>query len=278
MAAVRRPLSLGEALRILADGPMDVLAGGTDLMPRRARAPGPARPALCVGHLGELRHVGMAGDELRIGAACTLTELLDSPLLPPFLKQPLAGMAAPAIRNAATIGGNVCNASPAGDALPMLYALDAVLLLQSARGERLVPVRDFITGPGKTTLGAGELLAEIRVPLGREWRFAYHKVGTRRANSLAKLSLYALWDGDRGNLMDVRVALGAVAPTVVRSREAEEEALRGVRQGGEGFAAGVLARYGALITPIDDARSSRAYRRAVTLRLLERFLKEEMGT
>ncbi len=267
MAAVRHPLSLVEALRILADGPADILAGGTDLMPRRGRTLGTARPVLSIAHLGELRHIGLAGKELRLGAACTLTELLRSPLLPPFLIQPLAGMASPAIRNAATVGGNVCNASPAGDALPMLYALDAMLLLRSLDRERAVPIRDFITGPGKTTLAPGELLAEIRVPLERKWHFAYHKVGTRKANSLAKLSLFAAWEG----WVDVRIALGAVAPTVIRSREAEESILsrkKGIQE--------ILSRYDALLSPITDARSQSEYRRKVSLRLIENFLKEEV--
>ena len=127
MAGTFQPINLKDALEFLHSQNSLVLAGGTDFMLKRARMTREDRPVLCVGHLEELHQIKISGQELRIGAACTLTQLLQSPLLPEYLKRPIAGMASPAIRNIATIGGNICNASPAGDALPMLYALDAVL-------------------------------------------------------------------------------------------------------------------------------------------------------
>ncbi len=273
---VSRPACLEDALRALFEENAQALAGGTDWMVRHGRSAADRPPVVYIGHLEELRQVSLRGDALRIGAACTLSQLLQSPLLPGFLKLPLAQMASPAIRTVATLGGNVCNASPAADALPMLYALDAVLTLRSLSGAEEVPVQEFILGPGRTALRPGQLLVEVTVPLQRDWRCAYHKVGMRRANSLSKLSFCALADASPGGLRDVRVAFGAVAPTVVRSREAEEEILSaGLPLGPEALGR-AAARYDGLIRPITDARSSRDYRRAVCLRLLDRYLREEI--
>ena len=277
MVNVHRPLNLEDALHIRASEHAQLLAGGTDLMAKRERFSPHVRPVIYIGHLEELRHISLCGDELRIGAACTLSQLLVSPLLPDFLKAPLAQMASPAIRNVATIGGNLCNASPAGDALPMLYALDAVLCLRSSAGEVMVSVQDFILGPGKTRLEEGQLLSEIWIPLKRDWRCTYHKVGMRRANSLAKLSFYALADRSGGCLQDIRIAFGAVAPKVVRCREAEQDILRAAHQPAEDQLQRIISRYDKLLQPIDDVRSNRAYRRAVSLRLLTQYLGEEMN-
>lgn len=272
MASTFQPINLKEALEFLHSQHALVLAGGTDFMLKRARLTREDRPVLCVGYLEELRQIKISGQELSIGAACTLTQLLQSPLLPEYLKRPIAGMASPAIRNIATIGGNICNASPAGDALPMLYALDAVLCLQSVSGVEELPIQDFILSPAKTCLGGNRLLREIRVSLEQDWRCMYRKVGLRRANSLSKMSFYALARGRPERLEDVRIAFGAVAPTVVRSREAELEILAGT---GINDLQQTKERYDRLIQPIDDARSNRGYRRAVSLRLLEQFLREE---
>ncbi len=276
MVKAYRPLNLEEALRVRASLRAQALAGGTDLMVRRGRFLSGGRPVLYIAHLEELRQITRSADELRVGAACTLSQLLASPLLPDYIKQLIAQMASPAIRNVATIGGNLCNASPAADALPMLYALDAVLCLQSAAGGETLPARDFYLAPGKTRLGEDQLLTQIRIPLREDWRCRYHKLGMRRANSLSKLSFYALADRQEGSLRDVRIAFGAVAPTVVRCREAEQEILRYAQAPGEKQLLRIIARYDKLLAPIDDVRSSSAYRRAVSLRLLTQYLREGM--
>ena len=276
MGIVYHPLSLQEALRIRSREHAQVLAGGTDWMLRRARFSMEERPVLNINRLKELQGITLQGEELCIGAACTLTGLLQSPLLPDFLRKPLVQMASPAIRNVATIGGNVCNASPAADALPMLYALDAVLCLQSEGKMELISVQDFILGPGRTRLGEGQLLTQIRIPLRQVWRCFYQKVGMRRANSLSKLSFYALAEWSSGCLKDVRIAFGAVAPTVVRSREAEQEIISGNRPFSSEQLQSILAQYDRLLKPIDDARSNASYRREISLRLLREYLRERI--
>jgi CO/xanthine dehydrogenase FAD-binding subunit len=277
MVNVYRPLNLMDALTIRISEHVHVLAGGTDFMVKRRRLSPDDRPVLCISQLKELRQIVRNRDELCIGAACTLSELLMSPLLPDYLKRPISEMASPAIRNIATIGGNLCNASPAGDALPMLYALDAVLYLQSVAGQEVVAVQDFILAPGKTQLGDEQLLTEIRIPLLRDWHCTYRKVGTRCANSLSKLSFYAIADRSAQCLRDIRIAFGAVAPTVVRCREAEQAILYGIHLPTVDYLQQITAYYDGLLKPIDDVRSSHTYRRAVSLRLLKQYLMEEIS-
>ncbi len=274
MAIVYRPVSLREALRVRSREHAWVLAGGTDWMLRQAGASPGNHPVLYVGGLKELQEIGLRGDTLCIGAACTLTDLLASPLLPDHLKQPLAQMASPAIRNVATIGGNLCNASPAADAVPMLFALDAVLRLQSEGGMEEAAVQDFFLAPGRTRLGEGQLLTQIHIPLRQAWRCTYRKVGIRRANSLSKLSFYALTERLAGGLKDVRIAFGAVAPVVVRNREIEREILSGSDPLAPDELQRIIVQYDQLLRPIDDARSNRVYRRDISLRLLKQFLEE----
>ena len=212
---------------------------------------------------------------LTIGAAIPMNMVASFPETVkqyPLLVDAAKSVASYQLRSRATIIGNICNASPAGDTLPMLYALDAILCLQSASSIEELPMRDFILSPAKTCLGSNRLLREIRVPLEQDWRCVYRKVGLRRANSLSKMSFYALARGRPERLEDVRIAFGAVAPTVVRSREAELEILAGT---GINDLQQTKERYDRLIQPIDDARSNRVYRRAVSLRLLEHFLREE---
>ncbi|MFH1511959.1 MAG: FAD binding domain-containing protein [Bacillota bacterium] len=276
MAAIYRPVNLEDALTIIdAECPL-VLAGGTDWMIKRERHSLDTRPVLYVGRLPELRQIARQGDTLRIGAACTLTELLESSLVPEYLEKPLIEMASPAIRNVATIGGNICNASPAADTLPMLYATDAVVCLQSAAGVETLSVQDFILGPGQTRLGEKQLLTEIQIPLQYGWTCKYRKLGMRRANSLSKLSFYALANNVSGTLTDIRIAFGAIAPTVVRCRETELDILNAVRLGVADALGWIEERYNKLMHPIDDVRSSREYRRRVSLRLLTQYLTEEI--
>jgi len=277
MTGCCRPETLEDALSILSRQGAQVLAGGTDWMVKHGQQGPHGGPVLYIAELAELRQIAVHGGEIHIGAACTLTELLESPLVPDCLKQPLAQMASPAIRNIATIGGNLCNASPAADALPMLSAMDAMLSLRSHKAEERLPAEDFLLAPGKPRLAQGQLLVEIHVPLSPKWDCVYRKVGLRRANSLSKVSFCALSDKKAGYVQDVRIAFGAVAPRVVRSREAEKRILSSGHPLTDDQIQAITAEYGKLLKPIDDARSSRAYRREVSLRLLKWYLREGMN-
>ncbi len=266
-----RPENLKEALEIKASRSPDILAGGTDFMLKFRKR---ANDVLFVSHLKELKGIQRKDGYLVIGAATTLNELEASEDIPTIFKDMISKMAAPAIRNVATIGGNICNASPAGDTLLFLYALDAKLVIGSIRGHREVNIENFIKGPGQTDMRKDELLLQIKLPiplieklhLGKFNVQFYRKVGTRRANALSKLSFLGIAEVSEGS-KDVRIAFGAVAPTVVRSREIEERIKDGTT------ADDILGAYSKLITPIDDQRSTAFYRKTVSLRLLGYFLQ-----
>ncbi len=258
------PENLKEAIEFRARFGALPVSGGTDFMLKFKK---PKKPVVYIGKLDEIRGIEVKENHLRIGAGTTLTEILKSPLIPEIFKEAVSQMAAPAIRNVATIGGNICNASPAGDTLPYLYAVDARLVLAGPHGERTVSVENFITGPGSTILGENEVLKEILISreLASNDSFKlgfYRKVGTRRANALSKLSFIGLWRPG-----DLRVAIGAVAPTVVRDRDAEGDFISG-KIDKKGF----LDLFKKLIRPIDDQRSTAVYRKTVALRLLEYFI------
>jgi CO/xanthine dehydrogenase FAD-binding subunit len=276
-----RPLNLTEALEIRSRENTTVFAGGSDLMVRHrvwsGVIPNFPQPLLFIGHLPELQNIRIENNLLKIGAACTLEQILRDPKIPEYLKLPVSQMASPAIRNLATLGGNICNASPAGDTLPMLYALDAQLILKSKNKTTAVNVKDFITGPGQNILQGDEIAVEIVIPLADYNQFYYRKVGSRKANCISKLSFFGLAKMEAGQVQAVRIAFGAVAPTVVRSTEAES-LLEGVRKPHFSALLPELAgAYTPLINPIDDVRSTKKYRRTVSLRLLEHFLLKELG-
>ncbi len=273
-----KPQNLIEALSIRAWEDVIVFAGGTDLMVKKKNWSGlpPAfeKPVLFIAHLQELKKIRACENCISIGASCTLTELLENELVPEILKESISNMASPAVRNVATIGGNICNASPAGDTLPFLYAIDATVVLKTISGERYLPIKEFILGPAQTAIGKKELLTEIRIPHEGFNVWTYRKVGTRKAMALSKLSFLGMAKINNNAIVDVRVAFGAVAPTVVRSRDIEKEVIHIPRQHICKTIPEILEKYSRLIKPIDDQRSTAEYRKTVSLRLLEDFLKE----
>lgn len=271
-----RPRALAEALEIRRARPVIPFAGGTDLMVRYRPHGAGALPAfpqdvLFLDGIRGLRRIEADGEGVRIGARCTLADLSAAAQIPELLRRAANGMASPAVRARATLAGNICNASPAGDTLPPLYALGARLRLAGAAGERLVPIAEFITGPGRTALAPDELLTEVVIPRETFGIVYYRKVGARRANALAKVSVAALAALEGGRLRAVRVAVGAAAPTVARSRELERS-LEG-RPAGQVDIGEVQRGYDRLIRPIDDQRSTAAYRRQVALNLIGDFLR-----
>ncbi len=274
------PRSLSEALALLAssDG-LRPIAGGTDLMVQITGELGPApERVLDIWHLDELRGISASDGQLSIGALATYTEIRNSELVQqhlPALAECAATIGAAQIQNRGTIGGNVVNASPAGDTLPVLLAADAVIVLRSASGERAVPAAEFWPSYRVTARRPDELVTAIRIPLpaGRQVRF--RKVGTRQAQAISKVMLALAWREDGGVWRDVRVAVGSVAPTPIRARETEK-VLEGAapRETTADHAATTIANE---IHPIDDVRSTADYRRVVTARILHRMLREAGG-
>jgi len=276
MVETYRPESLLEALEIRSRGALP-FGGGTDLMVARRGYTGSLPrfdgTLLFTDRVAELRRVTVAEDVMEIGAAVTMTELLDHPETPALLREALALIAAPGIRNRATLGGNIGNASPAGDSLVPLYLYDTQVELRSLTGTRTLPLKELISGVRRLTLGKDELITRILLPLTDFSFTRYRKVGTRRANALSKLSFAgALTLGDDGTIKDLRIALGAVAPTVVRQEDTEQTFLGiPLKTVNPDEAA---RKWADAVTPIDDQRSTAAYRKQVALNLIAGFIRK----
>ncbi|MEV5961023.1 FAD binding domain-containing protein [Kribbella sp. NPDC051952] len=266
-----RPASLDDVLGLLADRPgAQIVAGSTDLGVQ-VNIFG-SRPPLTVAvdRLAELREFSFGDDEVRLGAALTLTEIerrLAGRV--PLLAQLFPQFASRLIRNGATIGGNLGTGSPIGDTPPALLALDASLVLASRRGERVVPLAEYFTGYRQTVKDADELIKTIVVPLPLAPRTAFHKIAKRRFDDISSVAIGYAVDVVDGVVREARIGLGGVAATPLRAR-ATEDALIGrpwteltVRE-----AAGVMAAEG---TPMDDHRASASYRSAMLGQSLLRF-------
>jgi CO/xanthine dehydrogenase FAD-binding subunit len=273
---MRSAATLEEALRHLSATPGEwaPFAGGTDVMVLLEAGKLTARRFLNIWPVQELRGITSTRESVAIGALSTYTDLLEDPLL--SAEFPLVGTAARetgavAIQNRGTVGGNIANASPAADLPPALLVYDARLEIVSTRGRRTVPYAAFHTGYKQMDLERDELIAGVVLPRGAgRVRQIYRKVGTRRAQAISKICLAAAVDLSDGVVRDARIALGSVAPTVVRAYAAEE-ALRGRPLNAATIAAARTALAGD-ISPIDDIRSTAAYRRNVAGNLLEGFL------
>jgi CO/xanthine dehydrogenase FAD-binding subunit len=279
---VESPRSLADAYGLLTDGgaAWRPVAGGTDLLVQLTGELGPPPDrVLDIWGLDELRGINLDGDELVIGALTTYTELRQSALvgeLLPALAQASATIGAAQIQNRGTVGGNLVNASPAGDTLPIWLATDSLVVLGSAAGERSVPAGDFFTGYRETERRDDELVLRVRVPLLPRRHVRFRKVGTRRAQAISKVVMAVSWlTGEDAAWNDTRVALGSVAAVPVRAR-ATEAALDG-QQPVRAMADAAVSALEAEIQPIDDVRSSADYRRLVAGRVLRRVIREEGG-
>ena len=220
------PENLTEALEIRKKTHAIPLAGGTDLMVQAKNGigvnPSFPSPVMIITNLKELRGIRVEDDgTLVIGALATSSEIAHDERVFFHIRKAASQMGAVSLRNTATIGGNIANASPKGDLPQPLILLDADLVLSSIDGERTVKVDDFITGAKKTILRDDEIIKEIRVSPVKATHYFYHKIGTRKANAISKLSLSVLVDVEEGIIKDFRASSGASGDKVKRSRDAE---------------------------------------------------------
>jgi xanthine dehydrogenase FAD-binding subunit len=272
---------LDETLSQLNKEDCTIMAGGTDVMvlhkSGRGVPPKISKPVVFIDHLPELKQVYQNHNDLHIGACCTYSELLENPLIPQALKNAIQTIAAPAIRNRGTLGGNICYASPAGDTLPLLYVYNAKLLLRSINGDRIVAISDFIQGPRRVGRFQNEILTEIILPsiLEKEAHIVFEKVGNRNADAIAKVTFAGYMRIKDTRIEDVRFAFGAVGPTMVRSIEIEKKLLGKTLPLKAADINQVVAAFDKIITPIDDQRSTAAYRKTVALNLLCYFLSSK---
>src|SRR5437763_6778651 len=270
------PRTLTDALALLRDEPgvWRPLAGGTDLMVLLEAGKLEHRKFFSVWNLPELRGVEASDEYVTLGALTTYTDVRRDAVLSrefPMLAQAARETGGVAIQNRGTLGGNIANASPAADSPPALLAYDAEVELVSAQGSRRVAYAEFHTGYKQTLMRADELIARVRLRRPREGaRQFYRKVGTRRAQAISKVCFAGLAELDGDVLNDLRIAVGSVAPVVLRCRRTEE-LLKGRRLDG-GLMRGALDEIAREVVPIDDIRSTARYRRRVTQNLLAEFL------
>ena len=277
MVETYSPETLDELLDIRLRQEALLFAGGTDLMVRYRRGTGAVPeltgPVAFLHRCDELKRTAFDENDVVIGAAVTFSELLEMNIHP-ALKSICEQIGAPGLRNIATIGGNICNASPAADTLPFLYAHDAAVELESASGIRTLSIEEYITGPGKTVLRPDEVLSRIRIPVWKPTVWHYRKVGTRKANALTKVSFAGFVDVWDGIVAKAAFAFGAIGPTVIRARELERAVISRKVEEFETDIPRLLSICEKSINPIDDQRSTAVYRTMVAKNLLRSFLTQ----
>ena len=273
------PSNLNEALEILSKHNCFILAGGTDLMVQKHVSTGVLphfeKDILYVMDLKELDYINLDSDKnIHIGASTRFIEIEESPLVPEIYKKVIREIASPNIRNMATMAGNIANASPAGDSIVPLVLNDADVVLVSVNGERTVSVNDFILGVRKIDRKPDEMIKEI-VLKPQELNYFYKKVGSRKAESITKVSFLGAYRVEDGIIKDFRVAFGSVAIKVVRNTKVEKKYIgKSVK---ELKVNQVVQDYAKLIAPITDQRSNKEYRHKVAMNLLKKFLVDLKG-
>ncbi|HKY42744.1 MAG TPA: xanthine dehydrogenase family protein subunit M [Pyrinomonadaceae bacterium] len=270
------PASLADALALLNNEPgvWKPFAGGTDLMVMLEAGRLDHRNYVNIWGLHELRGIEVNDTHVTLGALTTYTEVQSNPILQrefPMLCQAASETGGLAIQNRGTLGGNIVNASPAADSPPALLAYDAEIELVSTRGSRWLPYQGFHTGYKQMHIAPDELLARIRMPRNTsDMTHYYRKVGTRKAQAISKVCFAAVGKTAGAQIADTRIAVGSVAPIIVRCVQTEN-LLRGRKLDDETIriACDSLVQE---ISPIDDIRSTAKYRLQVAKNLLMDFL------
>ena len=263
------PKTLAEALEIRASRDVVPYAGGTDLMVENRQNV----TYLFLNRIPELKNITVDEEYVRIGAGVTFTEALESPLVPQLMKEAVSRIAAPAIRNAGTFGGNLGNGSAKADSVLIEFVADAKLRLVSLKGERIIPVEKFYLGRKKLDLAADELIAEILLPKTGPENYYYEKVGGRNALAISRVSFAGILAVEDEKITNIAVAFGSVADTILRFPEAEKVLLGKTLEEAKALRGQFLAAYGEKLE-LKQGRVSAAYRKQVCLNLVEAFLNK----
>ncbi len=272
------PKTLKEALDILSEHDCYIFAGGTDLMVQKHKSSGllPAfdKDILYVMNLKELDYIKVdSQNNLHIGGISRFCELINSPLVPDIFKTVFLEIASPNIRNTATLVGNIANASPAGDSIVPLNLFNASVVLQSKRGTRTVLVQDFIQGVKKIDREKDELITEVIVPPA-DLKFYYKKVGSRKAETITKVSLMGGYKVEGGKVKDLRICFGSISTKVVKNHWIEEKYTGISTNELRARIDDIINEYDHEIRPITDQRSTKEYRTVVAKNLLRDFLRQ----
>lgn len=275
------PKTIEEACSLLAQhkGEAKVIAGGTDLLFKMKQRRLKPRYLLNIKYIPNLRFINRDERGLRIGPLATFHEVETSTVIKEdfaILAQAARTVASSQIRNVATVGGNLCNASPAADMVPSLIGLGAEVRIAGLKGERMSPLEGFFTAPGETIMASDEVLTEIFVPDQPRRTGAVFLKFSLRKKDLAVVSVAAVitLDSENGVCRDARVVLGSVAPTVIRARSAEER-LKG-RSPNEGILRDASELAAKEARPISDVRGSAAYRIELVKVLTRRTVRDAL--
>ena len=275
---LKAPATLAEALSLLAEAPggWQPFAGGTDLMVLLEAGRLAHKQFISLWHLPELHGIAVTDDHITLGALTTYTQIQKDTVLQaefPLLCEAASLTGSIAIQNRGTLGGNIANASPAADSLPALLIYETELELVSTQGARWVAYRDFHIGYKTTVMRPDELIRAIRLPRTTAgWQQHSRKVGTRKAQAISKVCFAGMALLEAGAIKDIRLAYGSVAPVPVRTVQTEA-ALRG-RVLDAAAVNDACATLSAELKPIDDIRSTAAYRARVASNLLQEFLSQ----
>ena len=264
------PTTLQEALQIRVAHEVVPYGGGTDLMIEGAKD----SVYLFANKIAEMKQIVDDGTYIRIGGACTFTEVLASPLVPQLMKEAVSRIAAPAIRNAGTMAGNIGNGSAKADSVLIEFVAGASLRLVSVRGERIMPIGEFYQGRKQLALASDELIVEILLPREGLDNYFYQKVGARNALAISRLSFAGVIRIEDGRIADIAIAFGAVAGTVLRFRELEQRMIGKTIAEAKAARPDFVAAYGEAIQPT-RGRVSAEYRKTVCLNLLKAFLDDK---
>ena len=271
------PQTLKDALKVLNATDCYIMAGGTDLMvmkhQRSGLLPNFDKDVCYVANLKELQYITEDEKGLHIGSGTKFVDIENSIIVPDLLKQIISEIASPNIRNMATMAGNVANASPAGDSIVGLYLLDAKIELVSVKGSKLVPIENFVLGVRKIKRKSNELIKEIFIPHHDDLNTYWRKVGSRAAESISKVTFAGGYELDEeGKIKDLRMALGSVNITCVRSREVEQKYIGMTIEELHSNVDNIVKDMSPFITPITDQRSTKAYREKVSANILKDFI------
>ena len=274
--AYLRPKTVNQALTALASTRFTVLAGGTDFYASRV-GQAIVEPVLDITSIAELGLIRHEGTQWRIGAAVTWTDLVRANLPPQFggLQTAARMIGGVQVQNTGTVGGNICNASPAADGVPALLALDARVEVSSLSGVRFLPLSEFVLGPRKTARRADELVTAFLVPDRSRARSSFLKLGNRRYLVISIAMVSAVIETDvAGQVAYAGIAVGACSPVAMRLHALEQK-LTGQRAS-PGLSALVRFEDMATLSPIDDVRGSARYRRDAALTLVKRAVEESL--
>ena len=267
-------MSISDALLWMKRLPNSVvIAGGTDIIPKLQKTPN-YKPWIYIGHAEDLSYISEAEDHVEIGACTCLAEIAKNETVKercPLLAQAIDNMASPQVRNRGTLGGNIANASPAGDALTALYALRAIIvcaeLQDSTIAENKIEINRFVKGPGVVDLAPGQLITKIIVPF-QNGRHVFEKIGGRRAIAVSIGSVAIIW-AKKNNMPFVRISVGACAKTPIVCEFPFDEGDEGANISGEIIADTVCG----FLTPISDIRAPAEYRKDLIRSILKYYLR-----